>query len=302
MTKKGKLVSGCFLLIVIGLFCFNYYGPRAIIQVNGGIIGFLRPVNTHLMPDTADYNLNFRDISVRTKDGLTLKGFIVLTDSINQKGTVILVHGVRAYKEHFLPVAKMLSDSGYNAVLIDLRAHGKSEGKYCTFGYLEKQDLKILIDSILNVKGLSPDIGIWGQSLGGAIALQTMAIDNRLKFGIIESSFSDFRIIVHDYFKYFAGFDIPFLTDYIIHRAEKIGHFKADEVVPVNCARQIHQPVLIVHGNKDDRINISYARENYRNLAGKKEFIEYPATHLNVWQVGEEEYFEKVFEFLDSLR
>ncbi|HLO57271.1 MAG TPA: alpha/beta fold hydrolase [Bacteroidales bacterium] len=301
MTNKARLLTGSILLMAIGLFCFNYYGARAIIQVRGDFVDFLRPVNAGLIPDTADFPLNYQDISCKTNDGLTLKGYIVRTDSINQKGTVFLVHGIRAYKEHFLPVARMLSDSGYNAVLIDLRAHGKSEGKYCTFGYLEKQDLTILIDTILNEKNLSSDIGIWGQSLGGAVALQTLAIDDRLKFGIIESSFSDFRITVHDYFKHFAGFDIPFLTDYLVHRAEKIGS-SADQVVPEQSAVNIHQPVLIVHGNMDDRINITYGKRNYTNLSGPKEFIELPATHLDVWQVGGEDYFKRVFGFLETIQ
>ena len=142
----------------------------------------------------------------------------------------------------------MLSDSGYNSVLIDLRAHGESQGKYCTFGYYEKQDLRILLDSISKIKNLNTNYGIWGQSLGGAVAMQTLAIDKRLKFGIIESTFSDLNTIIHDYFKLKLGFDIPFISNYFIWRAEKIANFKVSEVAPCQSAKLIKQPVFMAHG------------------------------------------------------
>jgi cephalosporin-C deacetylase-like acetyl esterase len=54
--------------------------------------------------------------------------------------------------------------------------------------------------------------GVWGQSLGGAIGLQAIGFDKRIKFGIIESAFSSFKITVDDYFKLYAGFSMkPFL-------------------------------------------------------------------------------------------
>ena len=55
-------------------------------------------------------------------------------------------------------------------------------------------------------------------------------------------------------------------------------------------------------GSVDDRINISYGKENYKNLASKnKIFYECKnANHINVWEVGGNTYFEKVFEFLNK--
>ena len=68
--------------------------------------------------------------------------------------------------------------------MLNLRGHGESRGTYCTFGYKEKYDIVSVIDEIMLDKRLSKNIGIWGQSLGGAIALQTMAIDKRIKYGV----------------------------------------------------------------------------------------------------------------------
>ncbi len=230
MTRRNKILIVVLVIITISLVGFNYYGPRAIIQINSKIYGLLRPIDKRLKLKPDDFNLKYEKITIRTSDKLILKGYLVRTDSFKQKGTIILIHGIRAYKEHFLPVCKMLSDSGYNSIIFDLRAHGESDGKFCTYGYLERNDLKTLIDSIYQIEHLSKKIGIWGQSLGGAIAMLTIASDKRVKFGIIESAFSDFRIIVHDYIKHFVGFDIPILSNYLLFRAERIAQARISSI------------------------------------------------------------------------
>lgn len=261
-----------------------------------------RPKARKNIPTPRDHGLEADRINIKTFDNLNLSSYLIRTDPLNQKGTIILVHGIRAAKEHFLPLSKMLSDSGYNSVILDLRAHGESEGKYCTYGFYEKQDLSLFIDSILRIDNISSNLGIWGQSLGGAISLQTLAIDSRLKFGIVESTFSDFRTIVHDYIKQRIGFEIPFMSNYFIWRAEKIASFKSAEVVPLRSAALVKQPVLVVHGTKDDRIKIEYGLQNFKTLSnGGKEFFECPeANHLNVWTICRDEYFKKVFNFIDK--
>jgi len=301
MKRRNKIVIVILLLISLGLIGFNYFGPRAIIQINSKIYACLRPIDKWAVSNPDDFDINYERITIRSSDNLILRGYLIRTNSNQQKGTIILTHGIRAYKEHFLPICKILADSGFNSIIMDLRAHGESDGKYCTFGYLEKQDLILLIDSIYKIANLSQNIGIWGQSMGGAVAMLTLASDKRLKFGIIESTFSDFRIIVHEYINHFVGFDIPFLSDYLVFRAERIAHFDAEQVIPSNSATHITQAILMVHGKEDDRIDIKYGLLNFKNLASSnKQFLEYPANHLNIWKVGGEEYFKKVFNFIDS--
>ena len=52
-------------------------------------------------------------------------------------------------------------EQGYSSIAIDLRAHGRSEGEYCTYGYYEKEDIAQIISDYLRY---NPDakIGIWG--------------------------------------------------------------------------------------------------------------------------------------------
>lgn len=299
--KKIKISLRILGIVVLLVFLFgNYYGPRMIIEIDNDIFKILR--SKPVTKKTAeDFDLQSEKMDVITDDGFVLKTELISARDDRSKGTIIFVHGIRAYKEHYLPLCKFLSDNGYNSVLIDLRAHGQSEGKYCTFGFKEKYDLVHLMDTLDNISDLNHDYGIWGQSLGAAVALQTLAVDERLKFGIIESTFTDFETIVQDYSTHQFGFRFGILNKYLIWRAEHIGDFDADEIKPCESAKSIKQRILMVHGKKDKRIKFEYGVENYNNLATKdKEFIEYSdANHLNVWKVGGDAYFQRVLEFIE---
>ena len=303
MIRQKRKILAFILLIFFTAYCsIVFFGPRMIIQVHGGLYSILRPIKNNSKLTPIDYQLNAEHLHIRTIDGLSLSAYIIKSNTDTQNGTIILLHGIRANKEHFLPLAKQLADSSYNSVIIDLRAHGESEGKYCTFGFLEKYDISILVDSLYNRSDLNKNIGIWGQSLGGSIAMQSMATTPKIKYGIIESTFSDFDIIVHDYMQNYLGFDIPFLTNYLISRASKITYFEPSDVKPYLYARKIVQPIIISHGSLDDRITIDNGLKNFNNVSSsEKEFIEIVgANHLNLWEVGGQDYFNKIFKFLND--
>ncbi len=301
MASFKKVLGLLIFSVIIGFSLLSYFGPRMIIEINNEVYQSLRSKNRSV-PGPSDYSLQADSISFITSDGLKLKALLLKSAFKESKGTIVFVHGIRSFKELYLSACKTWVDRGYDCVTIDLRAHGQSEGKYCTFGYKEKYDISALVDIIYNDPGLSHQIGIWGQSLGAAIAMQSMSIDKRIKVGIIESTFSDFRSVVYDYASKTLGFRSPLLFDYLIWCAEKVGEFKADEIVPSESAKSITQPILMVHGQLDKRINIKYGLKNFKNLSSlNKEFITIPqGNHLNIWQVGGNEYLKKVMEFIDS--
>jgi dipeptidyl aminopeptidase/acylaminoacyl peptidase len=159
------------------------------------------------------------------------------------------------------------------------------------------------IDFLLSQPQVDSTIGIWGQSLGGAIALQALAYDKRIQFGVVESTFSELKTIVYDYSERMFGFSIPWVNDYALSRAGDLAGFNPKEVSPATSAKRITQPTFMVHGTEDNRISIAYGEENYNNLASvQKEFVRVEgAKHTNVWRVGGSAYVDRVFNFLHSL-
>ena len=298
MKNKRKFSKQIIIgIVIIGFIFFHFYVPRFITEIKNPIVNLIKPNKYKEKTILEKQHLFFNSF-----DDTKLSYFFLYSSIGNTKGTIILLHGIRSSKEHFITLSNKLSRLGYNVVALDLRAHGKSEGVHCTFGVKEKKDVSALITMLLMQGKINKNIGIWGQSLGGAIGLQAMAFDSRIKFGIIESTFSNFRTVTHDYFNFHLGFNIRPFTNYLIDRSGKIANFNPEDAKPIKYCEKITQPILLVHGNKDQRISIDYARRNLEKISSKhKELIEIKnATHLNVWEIGGNNYFQKVKTFLNK--
>ena len=245
---------------------------------------------------------HFKELTIKSEDSLTLKSLFRKSQN-PEKGTIVLVHGIRAYKETFIPLSNFLDSLGYNTLLIDLRAHGKSEGEYCTFGYKEKNDISLWIDKLLKENSGNTNIGIWGQSLGGAISLQSMALDKRIKFGIIESTYSNYNTIVGDYFSQLSGFQAKPITNYLIWRSDYLAEMESDSINPIDACKEITQPIFIAHGTSDKKIKLDYNRSNFEAIPCKqKTWLSITeAGHLDLWKKGGKKYFDAIQRFLSEL-
>ena len=198
-------------------------------------------------------------------------------------------------------LAKLFTTHGYNCLLYDARAHGESGGTYCTFGFYERRDLSRFIDEAERRFGALGPVAVFGNSMGGAVALQAMAVEPRICCGIVESPFASLREIVHDYMEHFSGLPFFFLSNFALGRAEHIAHFSADAVNPEASARHIHQPVLLTHGTNDHWIAFRYGERIAHQLSASG-CVWHPmpgADHDNLWKVGGDEYKQMILEFLD---
>lgn len=79
----------------------------------------------------------FETVYLTTKNGLKLEGWYMPVK--NAKGTVALFHGHGGNKSGVLAEANEFIKMEYNVFLLDLRAHGNSEGNTCTIGYNEAE-------------------------------------------------------------------------------------------------------------------------------------------------------------------
>ena len=300
--KKHKyLIKTLASIFVIGLLLLHFYIPRIITDIRNPVFAVLRNNKENsVSANFEESSSKGKYLNFTTTDGLKITSYLNYSNRDTTYGTIILVHGIRANKDHFIELSKQLSKLGFNTVAIDLRAHGQSEGTHCTFGVKEKEDISALIDVLEKQDGMTKNIGIWGQSLGGAVALQALGSDKRIQFGIIESTFSDLNSITNDYFKNKLGFEFKPLTDYLVYRAGKIAEFDPKKASPLLYCSMIEQATLLVHGNEDKRINIKYAKYNFSQIRSPKKelYIIEGANHLNVWKIGGEQYFNKVISYI----
>lgn len=305
---KFKKFMVWFLSILILFFLFlHFYLPRTITEINNPLLKITRDVYQSLQPkqpvlgkQVANYGgFSPTKFTWKSNDGLTLHG--QYKQVAQAKATVLLLHGIQSSKERYNSLMPFLASQDYSSVAVDLRAHGESDGQFCTFGVQEKQDISALID-LLEQENFQQPYGIWGHSLGGAVALQTLAIDSRLKFGVVESTFSNFKTIVDDYFQFYTKTSFPKLTNYLAKRAGQLSNFNYLDVSPLTACKQITQPMLIVHGTNDQKISIKYGKANFEALASSnKQFLPIQnGSHDSIWEDAGNEYFTTVKSFLDS--
>ncbi len=275
------------ITIVLAGICIHYVLPNIILKP--------QRVNVEIMPN--DLNLTSEKITVKGYNDITIKGYWNKTE-LKPKGLIIILHGIGSCKEHNLYLAKKLSNQGYECIVFDGRAHGKSGGTYSTYGYYENKDVSKIIDFI-KMRNPKIKIGLWGISQGGAIALQTLAIDKRINFGVIESTFTELNLIVYDYMNKIFG--IKWIAEYALKRAGEIANFEPNKVKPILSVTKIDQPVIIAHGDQDENISINYGKELFKDLKSKKKelIIVENAGHFDLHEKGGEEFFNKIIKFIN---
>jgi len=110
-------------------------------------------------------NIPYDTVLLTTANGEKLEAWYMKADSA--RGTVILFHGLGSNKGNVLGEAFKFNSFGYNTLLVDMRAHGNSEGIVNSLGYKEAEEVKLAYDDV-SKKG-EKNIVLWGMSLGAVI-------------------------------------------------------------------------------------------------------------------------------------
>jgi pimeloyl-ACP methyl ester carboxylesterase len=112
----------------------------------------------------------FEKALFQTPDGLTLFGWY--RPGTNRKA-VVLVHGLGGAGWSMQGHAEGLLQAGYSVLLLDLRAHGSSDGHVSTYGVLEANDIAGAVAYLQGRPEIDPGkIGLLGVSLGAQAALR----------------------------------------------------------------------------------------------------------------------------------
>ena len=177
--------------------------------------------------------------------GVRLSGWICTADAAMSKPTIVYLHGIADNRNSSVSVIERFLRRGFNVIAYDSRRHGRSEGERCTYGFFEKQDLKLVLDQARVERAI-----LIGHSLGAAVALQAAAIDPRITAVVAAATFADLRTIATE--------RAPFMftassIEAAFTRAEHDGEFNVDQASPLRAAAAITMPVFLIHGALDRR-------------------------------------------------
>ena len=269
------------------------------------------------MPDTEQYapysaeakqmisdalEIPYKEAVVTSYDGLRLFGkcYIASADA----PWLIMLHGYRSGAERdFCGGLKFGIDSGFNVLLVDQRAHGKSEGKCLTFGIKERYDCLTWTNYVISQAGGSCKIALYGMSMGAATVLMAAGsgLPKNVACIVADCGYTSPKAIIK---KVIREMHYPVFPTYALVRLGGMlfGGFDIEEYSAVQAMEKCNIPVLFIHGDDDRFVPCDMGRENHRHCRaeGKKLLIVPNAGHGMSYMSDKRAYLGTVSEFLKS--
>jgi len=254
----------------------------------------------HIKALIARLGINVEDVAFSSFDGTQLKGWWL---EANPGGpTVVILHGVKKNRTDVIRTAIILGRAGFNILVFDGRGHGHSGGRYVTYGFYERRDVDCVLKWLAEEKKVGPGcIGLAGESMGAAIALQVAGSNPAVSAVWADSPFASLRRITEEYVRQVTRLPDMVLSPVIwttIRMANYRGKFDLELVNPLSVAASITCPVYMVHGTGDLLISPEHSKNIYSALNHKKEiWLVEGARHARAVGHSKNEYAERITKF-----
>jgi dipeptidyl aminopeptidase/acylaminoacyl peptidase len=233
-----------------------------------GIYGAVRPhrIVSDVVPETFGYD--YGNVTLETEDGLSLAAWYIPRKGAATDKAVIVLHGYPADKGDLLPRASFLVDR-YNVLFVDMRYFGQSEGAYTTVGAKETQDLRAAVE-YLQGRGMER-IGVYGFSMGGAVALMGQAEIDGIDAVVAEASYADLRTMTSEMYRYIHPLQRP-LTWTTAMLAKVLFRTDIDEVSPEKAIKKGDASILLAHSRGDEVVPFRNAERIIMAAADREGF------------------------------
>lgn len=308
MKKSTKItlgtVAGAAFLAGVGFSYLVKYAEKEVIkskrQTKDEMISRLL---NQFKVDYKEYeNLEVEQLEILSDDNLKLKGYFY-KNNLETKKLIIIHHGYTANHYISIQYMKMFLDLGFNALLIDMRSHGESEGDYASYGYNEVRDLDLWVETMKSKLGEDIIIGLHGQSMGAAtVMLYGGLFEEKIKFVIEDCGYSEAKDVVKFGFKK-AKAPANILYPFVSHRIRKKYNFDLSSISPKKAIDNSKVPTLFIHGTGDTTVPCYMCEEMYneKKEGYKKIYLVEGAIHMDAYVTDKERYEKEVKDFVTKV-
>ena len=244
-------------------------------------------------------DMSYEPVRIQSYDGLSLRGRYYQGE--NLAPLVIGFHGYRGSPaREFCGGGKLYLDKGFHLLLVEQRAHGRSQGHTICYGIKERQDVLSWVR--YGEKRLGPDTSILlaGVSMGAAtvIMAEALQLPPAVKGIIADCPYSNqkalFKAVMRE-MKLPADLLYPLLR----LSARVFGGFDPEAASAEEAAAGAKVPILLIHGEEDKLVPCEMSR---RIAAANPERISlhtFPgADHAMSFIIDEKRYVRLLNDFL----
>ena len=251
------------------------------------------------------YRNEWLNVSVRAFDGAPLAAYFRPSSDRACRNMVIFIHAYDEHPSEMGAYAKlMMSKVQCHALILHMRAHGMSEGKFFTYGLRESVDLNAWFE--FTRKRLGPDCRIYicGRGIGATSALLAAQQPGFCPnvCGIIADSPAESLVSL---IRCESAKMYRMRPDMFIYRIRKLASKRFGfDINMCDCAinaGKIQVPVLIFEGGDDDVTLPSGVRAIYENMrCSKRMVVVDTAKHLESYEKAQAKYEREVQKFIES--
>ncbi len=217
------------------------------------------------------------------------------------KGTVILFHGYGGCKSDLMDQSNVFFQLGYSVMLVDFMGCGNSQGDFTSLGYYESEQVVNCIHYLTSKS--EKNIYLYGQSMGSVAILKALSENNvKVKGIILECPFASLLSTVKSRFKIMETPSFP-LAELLVLWGGVQMDYNGFKHKPVDYAKNVHCPTLILHGLQDNRVSRKEIEDIYKQLPSVNKSIEYftDSGHENYLKKYKNEWTKTVSNFLTSI-
>lgn len=245
---------------------------------------------------------SFEDVRISSFDGTVLQGrYYHFKDGAPVE---ILFHGYRSHPYRDCCGGHALARKmGYNVLVVEQRAHGRSGGHTITFGIKERFDCLCWINYVNERFHSTTPIVLCGISMGAATVLMTadLSLPDNVACIVADSPYSTPAAIIE---KVCADrhYPLALCRPFLYIGAFLFGKFRLSASTAIDSVRNSNVPILLIHGEADDFVPCDMSLEIAANCASRVEVITFPGAGHGLSYISDPIRYERaVCRFLESL-
>ena len=208
------------------------------------------------------------------------------------KGTVVFFHGNFGNVSNHFPLCLFLTRNGFDVLIFDYEGYGASEGRPTPKTTVE-DGIATVRYALTHNRNPEGGVAVFGQSLGGAVAVVVAAREPLVKAAVIEAGFTSYRAMTRYFHKqhHLAWVLYPFFPIPISQTYD-----------PIRFVGLISpRPLLIIHGDKDNIVPAFMSQQLYEAAREPKKLWIIPgADHPGYPNGFRKQYEEEISAFFTS--